>query len=145
MNAELGSEEHKQRLALEGNDADIYPYLSSCSHATFRHYEGDRERLCSFIYISPYTTPEQGGYERRPETLPFTSNDLQAFLQHGLKTHRGYWSVYWASDAKPTAGTDVVYEDGFRSVISFRTIEFMIRPMKDFRDRGNARGEPSRL
>lgn len=133
-----------QMLAIHEKDAKIYPYLSSSNQSDFKPDRPDRQQMCHFVYV--YQEGLRSNYHQRPENLPFTRNDLQAFLDEGLKQfERGYWSVYWASDAR-LIGRDTIYPDGYRSVVSFRTIEFMIRPMPDYRDRsGDGLEEPKRL
>ncbi|KAI7782866.1 hypothetical protein LA080_012739 [Diaporthe eres] len=133
-----------QMLAIHEKDAKIYPYLSSSNQSDFKPDRPDRQQMCHFVYV--YQEGLRSNYHQRPENLPFTRNDLQAFLDEGLRQfERGYWSVYWASDAR-LIGRDTIYPDGYRSVVSFRTIEFMIRPMPDYRDRSvDGFEEPKRL
>lgn len=135
-----------QMVAIQGQDTDVYPYLVGLNQSDFKHDREDREKMCHYIYIYPaFVPPGPQTYHERPQTLPFTRNDLQAFLDVGLKEFRGgYWSVYWASTAK-LVGRDTIHTDGYRPVVSFRTIEFMIRPMPDYKSRADGLQEPKRL
>lgn len=135
----------QQMMAIQSSDTEIYPYLSGCHHTDFKPDRPDREQLCHFVYIYPaYVPPGSGTYHQRPETLPFTRDDLQAFFNYEA-FGGGYWSVYWASNAR-RSNRDTIHSDGYRSVVSFRTIEFMIRPMPDYKDRSDSGlEEPKRL
>lgn len=52
-------------------------------------------------------------------------------MNKGLTDLVGAWSVFWHGLSKRSGNRDVPYEDGFRAVVIFRTVEFSIRPMDD--------------
>ncbi|KAK7720877.1 hypothetical protein SLS63_009660 [Diaporthe eres] len=146
-NPEVTYATHEQWLAIHGEDTKIYPYLPGYSHAQLIRDDIDRvhrEKSCSFYYLRPYVPPSPETYDQRPETIPFTRDDLQAFRDNGLDSVHGYWSVHWAAET-PGRDGDIIYDDGYRSVMTFRSIEFMIRPVADFRNRADAVAEPLRL
>lgn len=138
-NPEPKYETIQQQFAVEMPDKDIYQFLPGHSHTQFRSDREDRERMCTSIYV----TPGQGAYLPRSETIPFIREDLQVFFDEGLEPFKGYWSVYWASDAN--RGGETIHDDEFRSVFSFRTIEFMIRPTENFKNRADGLKEPPRI
>lgn len=145
-NPEVIYDTPQQWLAIHGENTDIYPLLPGYSHAQLirdNDDRGHRQKPCYFIYICEYVPPSAETYDQRPETIPFTRDDLEAFDKEGFHSVQGYWSVYWASDTR--AGGDIIYDDGWRSVMSFRSIEFMIRPIPDFRNRADGIIEPPRL
>lgn len=145
-NPEVTYDTPEQRLAIHGHDTEIYPYLPCYSHATLIRDDEDRvhrQNASSFIYMYPYALPSKETYDERPETIPFSRDDLEAFIEIGIKSVEGYWSVCWASETR--AAGDIIYYDNYRSVMSFRSIEFMIRPTADFRNREDEVEEPARL
>lgn len=146
-NPEVTYATDEQLIAIHGEDKAIYPYLPGYSHAQLIRDDIDRvhrEKSCSFYYLRPYVPPSPETYDQRPETIPFTRDDLQAFRDNGLDSVHGYWSVHWAAET-PGRDGDIIYDDGYRSVMTFRSIEFMIRPVADFRNRADAVAEPLRL
>ncbi|KAK7696688.1 hypothetical protein SLS64_014305, partial [Diaporthe eres] len=92
-NPEVTYATHEQWLAIHGEDTKIYPYLPGYSHAQLIRDDIDRvhrEKSCSFYYLRPYVPPSPETYDQRPETIPFTRDDLQAFRDNGLDSVHGY-------------------------------------------------------
>lgn len=112
-----------QKLAITGSAEDIYPHLGIHKHG--RQTSKDPEAVCFDIRVYPESQQPEN-FTRRPEGLPFTSSGVQAFISEGLPLVGGRWSIRWASDCKPRH--EKVYEDEFRAVFVFRTLEFSIRP-----------------
>lgn len=143
-NPEVQYETFEQKLAVERPDVEIYPYISSGSKAEFKNDREDRESLCTSIQLQPPHEHVEEDFHPRPEIIPFIREDLQAFFDDGLKSLQGYWSVYWASKAK-AKGDGFVHSDQYRSVVFFRTIEFMIQPMKNHEIRADGLREPAKI
>lgn len=143
-NPEVTYDTPEQMLAILGKDVDIYPYLSVCHQAQFIERDvPDDGKFSTFIYLYPYVLPSAETYDERPETIPFTREDLEAFGKDGLDSFHGYWSVHWAAESRQRS--DKIHRDDYRSVMSFRSIEFMIRPIADYKKRDDRVVEPRRL
>lgn len=134
----------EERIAIEGAAQEIYPRLEGQTQAQFNREGKAGTNMNSYFMFSPYKPPGPDDYDERPETVPFTRDDLLAFRCQGLKNFtQGNWSIYWNSNKKQTH--DIVYSKRWRSVMLFRTIELMIRPLYDYRDRADGVEEPERL
>lgn len=133
----------RHRKAIEAADEEIYPELSSSTSSPFHIGPDYLERRCAFTHAYTPQNTENMSYQRRSENIPFTRHDLHDFLQSGLDKYHGYWSIFWAG-LSPKAG-DIIYPDQFRHVMSFRSIEFMIRPPNDFANTQGRKGHPGRL
>lgn len=135
----------EERIAIEGPDEEIYPRLVGQTQAEFKEKGKAGTGMGSIFIVSPYKPPGPETYDERPDTVPFTRDDLLAFRVQGLqKFTQGNWSIYWNSNKKKQT-YDVVYSKEWRSVMLFRTIELMIRPSYDFRGRADGVEEPPRL
>lgn len=116
----------KQELAITGSDQEIYPYLSPYNQAPYGHSKSSmlENEVCSYIRAEAL----RGHYERRPERLPFTRSTVEYVIENDLSGLVRRYGVLWSSPTKNA--NDVLYNDGFRSVVSFGTMEFMIRPVQ---------------
>lgn len=124
------SDSHK--LAITGSFEEIYPHLQFHGK-THRLETSDGDNLCSEISIPDRAQPQVTG---RPQELPLYPQDLRDFCT-ALAGRKGKHSVPWKTTS--FGNMDTLYTDGFRTVVSYRTAEFMIRPL-DAGDKG-----PSRL
>lgn len=134
-----------ERIAIEGFNEEIYPRLEGQTQAEFKKKGKAGTKLGSDIYAYPYKPPGPDTYAERLATVPFTRDDLLAFQAQGLKDFtQGNWSIYWNSNKKKQH-YDVIYPNEWRSVMSFRTVELMIRPKHNFRRHADGVEEPPRL
>lgn len=135
----------EERIAIEGPDEEIYPRLGAQSQAEFKREGKAGTDMISYFAAPQYKPPGPDTYDERPATVPFTHDDLLAFRDQGLENFtQGNWSIYWNSNKKKQT-RDVVYSKEWRSVMFFRTIELMIRPLYDYRGRSDGVAEPRRL
>lgn len=124
-------EELRQRAASR-HDEEIYDLLKAYRHHP-KHKEASPEtRMCYDIRLQ--THPARA-MDERPEYLPFPRRYIQE-LHDGLGNAglAGAWHVPWATNGKTYV--DKAYPDDFRTVITFNTIEFMIRPPTPLRRDG---------
>lgn len=122
-------------LAITGDAKDIYPRLTTVSMSRFEE-DHSIERLCGGIHV---TDDSQIHYTPRSDDLPLTWDDLRFFLDEELQSFkRGYWVVPWFAASKRQGG--IVYEGRFRGVVTFRTMEFMVRPLRPFKRDGTDPG-----
>lgn len=112
--------------ALRGSDTDIYHRLPIKNMA--KHENGSKsESVCNDIGLQ--AQGDTTAIEAREITVPFLRRDVLALHDEvlGPPDAKGCWSVSWASTSRNDRN-DIPYEDDFRSVFQFRSIEFMIRP-----------------
>lgn len=121
----------EQRLAIVGLDKDIYEYLGllNAARKVTNSTSVEDERWCGNI-------AGLSGHAARPfdvQPEPFDRSYLQDLLLEGLESIKGCWSVYWDSESR-LRYPDELENDGFRVVVKYRTIQFMVRPPRE-RDR----------
>lgn len=121
----------KKELAIVGLDKEIYEYLGLYSPVEHRiNYQSVvDERWCG-------NTVSISGRANRPYNVqpePFDRSDLQALLVEGIDGVKGFWTVYWDSDCRTRCPRELE-DDDFRVVVSYRTVQFMVRPPSE-RDR----------
>lgn len=113
-----------QEFAITATDEQIWPRLPCCHKARdIRGFSKESEAWLDFRVIPEAYHPP---YTARPQRLPFTLKDVEDFASNGLPPPETRLTVRWASKSTKS---DTTYDDGFRSVFIFRTIEFMIRPV----------------
>lgn len=116
-------ENFQQEFAVTAKDEEIYPRLPCFSKA--RDIGGSSKDSEAWLDIGVIPEQYHPAYTKRPQQLPFTLQDVEDFASDGLPVGKRL-SVRWATKDKKY---DLTYDDGFRSVYMFRTIEFMIRPL----------------
>lgn len=127
MDEDIRDEERKRELALGSDDTPIYPHLPFVNKTHFRRDKGKPQGFCHGIIIEEGELNTRVDWE--PEELPFLKGDIQHLLDHELNGMEGFWTVRFLNDDLAFRG--VTYDDGFRSVFRFRTLEFMIRPLSE--------------
>lgn len=127
----------EEKKAITGRDEDIYRELGTFNQSRFKFVKSAPHRWSQGIYVSQDL---ERPYDVQPARLPFTRDHLQAFIYIGLQPDPGYWSVFWTSSK--ASKSDDIYDDGFRCVVYFKTVDFMIRPLSESK---NPKGEPPRL
>lgn len=106
-----------------GRDEEIYRHLGFHNYNNHSKSVG-RDSLCSEISI---TNLAQRPFDARPLDVPLYHQDLLDFCA-ALEEIMGWWSIPWAIEG--FNGREAQPPDDFRSVVSFRTAEFMIRPLR---------------
>lgn len=117
-------ESEQERKALTASDEAIYPELRTTFKASLTDVGEYPMRVCSDLQVVESLV---GNYDRRPGRLPLTSHDLQDFIGEGFASLDRCFNILWNNGTKWE--TDIIHGDGFHSVICFRTIEFMVRPL----------------
>lgn len=115
-----------EKLALTASDVDIYPRLGIFDQARWSDQEHHPHKL---FHDDVYFTRSH----EQPDMLLVTSNGLQEF-HDGINERTGFWSVFWFND-KPHSN-DFLYDDKFRRVVVFGSMELAIRPVQDDLDIG---------
>lgn len=124
-----------EETALTAADEAIYQHLGTFTQARFQPTKRPPARVCvGDVYV---TESPQGHYVSRPDTLPLRASDLRDFIHRGLPSLKGFFSLIW--NGVPQSREDLTYDDGFRSVVSYRTIEFMVRPLGEINADGPKR------
>lgn len=104
----------EERVALEENDADIYPHLGIIRQSRFiKKYESP-DKLCQDDIGVSRSYPQPG-------LPPLTLRDLQAF-HASLESMGGFWTVFSFAGNRSTFNLDQ-----FRCVVAFGSIELAIR------------------
>lgn len=118
-------------VAKNGSDEEIYDLLKVWRHK--RHYEDSPET--SMCYDIRLQTHPARAMDERPGHLPFHRPYIQELHDLlGNKGLNGAWHIPW--DTKSARRDDRAYPDDFRTVLTFNTMEFMIRPPTPLRRDG---------
>lgn len=127
--------------ALEWPDSSLYEVVGLHSQCRWAKQLRKCERMCSAVRLTKQTARP---YDARPRTLPFTRKQLEKLITEGLSDFEGhYWSVAWSTSQGSTSHVDVRYNDDYRGVLVFNTMEFMIRPPGELRE--DDKNQPQRL
>lgn len=111
----------EEELALTVNDVDLSPRLGIFHQAFWNNSEHDPRTL----------DHHDVRFARAHEHMvPITYNGLQEFHK-GLKDEKGRWSVVWFEGKPRWHHMDFAYDDNFRRVVLFESIELAIRPVQD--------------
>lgn len=112
MEFDFASDEEK--VALEEDDADIYPRLGIIRQSRFIKKHESPDKLCQDDIDVSRSYPQPG-------LPPLTLRDLQAF-HAGLESMGGFWTVL-----SLTGNRYAFNLDQFRCVVAFGSIELAIR------------------
>lgn len=113
-----------EKLAVAGDDVDIYPRLGITNTARWNRNEKYGPDL---VMTEPKNIEITGyHYSGQPGMLPLALNDLQQFV-NSLNSLAGYWSVLWFSGIHHNA--DHLNADGFRCVVAWGSVDLTIRPV----------------
>lgn len=126
----------REETALTGTDEDIYPHLGAACQSNFNRNPSIPQELCGGKVEAVESLGKE--HDEQPQELPITFKDLQDFIEIGFlgTFEQGFFSIAWMA----TRQKDIIYNDQFRSVIDFRTIEFMVRPLDEAQGDGNSPG-----
>lgn len=115
----------EERLAIEGADELILPYLRTYNESRWFGNKNWPTRVCQGDISA--AVPDSNA---QPPLLPLTLDGLKASHDE-LTTLQGFWSILWFNDRYQQH--DVLYDDGFRSVIMFGKagLELSLRPLHE--------------
>lgn len=136
--ASSGGPPSDRDLALGGGpDEDIYQRLEITDRTYYSVNGRYPDTLCKQV-IALQCLEKEGS--SCPDHRTFARQDVQEFLNHEFGYSKGAWSILWNANVR--WASDIVHEDGFRTIVGLKAIHVMVRPPEGYNQIGYG---PARL